>query len=194
MKLASALRRPRARLHTRLPHPPAQVLGQGAATLQFIAGPCNPPGFPPAPSLRRFPCSAVPTPAVPQRQLVLTSLPRLPPCADQAPGKVAPENGTPGRYEVQHWLNYISSEVHGSIGPLFNPANKGAIADWNRANLERKLTYLNDKVMVGGKKYLVGDKFSVADSYLYIVLTWFPYLGLDVAAYPNLKVRAAFAR
>ena len=41
--------------------------------------------------------------------------------ADQAPGTVAPENGSNGRYLVQNMLNYTASEVHAAIGGLFNP-------------------------------------------------------------------------
>ena len=42
--------------------------------------------------------------------------------ADQNPSaELAPPNGTPERYLLQSKLSYLSSEVHGSIGPLFSP-------------------------------------------------------------------------
>ena len=39
-----------------------------------------------------------------------------PASADLAPGKVAPLNGTTGRYLVQEALNYTASEYHATVG------------------------------------------------------------------------------
>jgi glutathione S-transferase len=50
---------------------------------------------------------------------------------------------------------------------------------------KKKLTYTNDK-LVGGKDFLVGSSFTIADSYLYIVLSWCPYVGIDLTEFPNL--------
>ena len=42
--------------------------------------------------------------------------------ADKAPNaKLAPANGTKERYQLQEWLNLITSELHKSFSPLFNP-------------------------------------------------------------------------
>jgi glutathione S-transferase len=43
--------------------------------------------------------------------------------ADQVPDKkLAPANGTIERARLHEWLNFISSELHKSFGPLFSPA------------------------------------------------------------------------
>jgi glutathione S-transferase len=47
--------------------------------------------------------------------------------------------------------------------------------------LRTKLTYVNDNMLNGGKKYLVGDKLSVSDLYLYIVVGWSKYFGIEVS-------------
>jgi len=110
--------------------------------------------------------------------------------ADQAPQKkLAPANGTLARYELQSWLNFIGTELHKSFGPFFNPA---ASQDWKtaaRANLERRLAYTD--AQLAGKDYLLGSDFSVADAYLFTVLSWTRYIQLDLAAYPNLKAYQA---
>ncbi len=110
--------------------------------------------------------------------------------ADQAPGKVAPENGTTGRYLVQNALNYIASEVHPSIGHLFYPHSE-VIKEYIKSKAAAKLTYL-ENTFIGNKTYVVGNAFTVADSYLYIVLTWTAYVGIDISPYP--KVKAYFER
>jgi len=33
---------------------------------------------------------------------------------------LAPAAGTPERYKLQEWLNFISSEIHKSMGSMFN--------------------------------------------------------------------------
>ena len=110
--------------------------------------------------------------------------------ADQAPGKVAPQNGSSARYLVQNALNYIASEVHPNIGGLFFP-NADHIKDFIKTKGHAKLTYL-ENTFIADKHFLVGDSFTIADSYLYIVLSWAPYVGVDLAPFP--KVKAYFDR
>ena len=105
--------------------------------------------------------------------------------ADQNPGSVAAANGTTDRLLVQQALNYTASEVHGTVGHLFNPTLPAEVREYVTAAYKKKLTYVNDK-MLAGKDFLVGNSFTIADSYLYIVLSWCPYVGMDLTAFPNL--------
>eukprot|EP01031_Cornospumella_fuschlensis_P025049 gene25049-30256_t len=90
--------------------------------------------------------------------------------ADQRPGTIAPANGTNARYELQSALSYVSSEFHGSIGALFMPSSE-EVKSFLRARLQKKLEYV-EQTFVGDKEFVVGGKFSIADAYLYICLTW----------------------
>jgi len=105
--------------------------------------------------------------------------------ADQAPAKgLAPAAGTMARYQLQGWLNFIGSEVHKSFSPLFNPASSD---DWKaavRANLDRRLGYLNDHL--GARPFLMGETFGVADAYLFTVLGWAGRVKLDLSVWPAL--------
>ena len=71
------------------------------------------------------------------------------------------------------------------MGPLFAPGLSDEIKAWAKARAETKYKRLNETI--AGKKFLVGDSFTVADSYTYIVLSWSGYLGIDLAAYPAVK-------
>ena len=104
--------------------------------------------------------------------------------ADQAPGTVAANNGTSERYLLQAALNYTASEVHANFGPLFGPATPEVKAA-QIEKLNKKFTYIQDHMLKGD--FLVGDKFSIADSYLYIVLGWGRYVGVDISGHPALK-------
>eukprot|EP00271_Cylindrocystis_brebissonii_P014263 TRINITY_DN35568_c0_g1_i1.p1 TRINITY_DN35568_c0_g1~~TRINITY_DN35568_c0_g1_i1.p1 ORF type:complete len:272 (-),score=34.98 TRINITY_DN35568_c0_g1_i1:565-1380(-) len=108
--------------------------------------------------------------------------------ADQSPeAALAPPNGTPSRYLLQAKLNYVASELHASCGPLFNPSLTPEVREAYLNRYKQKLAFLSTKEITEGKKYLVGDSFTVVDSYLYIVLTWLPHLGLSMDDYPTLK-------
>jgi glutathione S-transferase len=105
--------------------------------------------------------------------------------ADQnADSRLAPKAGTLERTRLQEWLNFITSEIHKSFSPLFN---KTASADWKAgatANLTKRFDFLSSKLQ--GKKYLLGDQFTVADAYLFTTLSWSKYVNLDLSKWPVL--------
>ena len=102
---------------------------------------------------------------------------------------LAPRAGTFERYQLIELLNFITSEVHKGFSPLFNPA---ASADWKaaaHANLEKKFTWLSG--YLGNKAYLMGDTFTVADAYLFTVLSWSSHVGVDLGKHPALTAYLA---
>jgi len=106
--------------------------------------------------------------------------------ADQMPASgLAPANGSMDRVRVQEWLNFTSSEIHKSFGPIFRPTTPDAFKDLSKANLGKRFDWL-DKHLVG-KQYLTGDKFTVADAYLFTVLRWSSRVNIDLGQWPNLK-------
>ncbi|SEK85356.1 glutathione S-transferase [Roseateles sp. YR242] len=105
--------------------------------------------------------------------------------ADQAPDKgLAPPNGTLERYRLQEWLNFLTSELHKGFSPLFNPAMPEEAKTLARNKLHERLTWLDGQL--AGKQYLMGDKFTVADAYLFTVTNWGQHVGVDVSGYANL--------
>ena len=113
--------------------------------------------------------------------------------ADQAPGTLAPRNGEVGRYLVQQSLNHTASEIHPAIGGLFNPAHNEHTRAFFNGLIEKRLTFLNQHV-VRGAQYVVGDSLTIADLYLYIVLSWAPYVNVDLSVYPNVTAYFAFIK
>jgi glutathione S-transferase len=105
--------------------------------------------------------------------------------ADQKPESgLAPKAGTMERLRLQEWLNFISTELHKAIGTFFNPK---APQEWRDAVTERlqlRLGYLAGEL--SGRQYLMGDRFSVADAYLFTVLNWAPGVKLDLSRWPVL--------
>lgn len=105
--------------------------------------------------------------------------------ADQVPSlKLAPANGTIARAQLQAWLNFIGTELHKGFAPLFNPATPEEFKAITKAKLLGRLKWVDGEL--AGKKYLMGDAFSVADPYLFTVTNWAPRVGLDMSVFPNI--------
>jgi glutathione S-transferase len=94
--------------------------------------------------------------------------------------------GTMERYRIQEWLNFITSELHKSFGPMFRPTTPDAYKDISRENLGKRFDWIDKQL--AGKQYLMGDKFSVADAYMFTVLRWSPRVNIDTSKWPNIKV------
>ena len=106
--------------------------------------------------------------------------------ADQKPeSKLAPKAGTLERYRLLEWLNFITSEVHKSFSPLFNPAADAAVKQYTTQNIEKRFDWINKQL--AGKQYLTGDQFTIADAYLFVVANWSNFVGIDLARWPALK-------
>ena len=56
--------------------------------------------------------------------------------ADQKPASgLAPANGSMERVRVQEWLNFTTSEIHKTFGPIFRPTTPDAFKDLSKENL-----------------------------------------------------------
>jgi glutathione S-transferase len=106
--------------------------------------------------------------------------------ADQKPdSKLAPANGTLPRYHLQELLNFIGTEIHKSFSPLFAADTPEAVKQASKEKIAKRLGAIATKL--GTKPYLLGDAFSVADGYLYAMLSWTGFAGISLDAWPVLK-------
>jgi glutathione S-transferase len=106
--------------------------------------------------------------------------------ADLVPSKqLAPPNGTWERTRLQEWLNYLSTELHKGISPLFSPIAPDAWKHAVRDQYEGKLSWLDGQLAKGGP-FLMGESYSVADPYLFTILGWLRVVGIDLARWPAL--------
>ncbi len=94
-----------------------------------------------------------------------------------------PPHGSVERYRMIERLTFISSEVHKGMGALF-----GKWSDETRAAMEAKLAtrldWLNADLI--NDDYLEGNRFSVADAYLFTVLGWARMVNIDLTRWPAL--------
>jgi glutathione S-transferase len=106
--------------------------------------------------------------------------------ADRNPAaKLAPPAGTMERYRLQEWLSFINSEIHKSFSPLFHPESTEDMKQAARNHLTKRCTWLAGAL--GSKTFLMGEGFTIADSYLFTVLNWGGFVNFDIGQWPVLK-------
>lgn len=106
--------------------------------------------------------------------------------ADRKPDSgLAPKAGTMERYRLQEWLTFISSEIHKSFSPMFNKDTLEEVKANARNHLTRRFGYV--ETQLANKPYLMGDHFTVADAYLFVVTRWSDHAGLDLSPFPRIR-------
>ncbi|MFL6816124.1 MAG: glutathione transferase GstA [Alphaproteobacteria bacterium] len=113
--------------------------------------------------------------------------------ADKAAGKnLAPSRDSAERYKLQEWLNFITTELHKNFGPMFSPVLADDAKAFFKDRVMGKFKYLEGAL--AGRDYLMGKQFTVADGYLFTMLSWADRMKFDLSALPNLlayKARVA---
>ena len=105
--------------------------------------------------------------------------------ADRAPDKkLVPLAGTFERYQLQQWLNFISTEIHKGFGALFNPAMPESGKQVAITTLISRLENVSEHL--SSRAFLLGDHFTVADGYLFVTLSWGAHVNVDISRWPVL--------
>jgi len=107
--------------------------------------------------------------------------------ADLAPDKgLAPPAGSRERYQLMEWLNFVATEVHKKhVWPIFSSKTSPEHKDWARSNAAPMLDHLERHLT--GRAYLLGDRFTVPDAYLFWALFILPHGKLSLQPYPALR-------
>jgi len=106
--------------------------------------------------------------------------------ADRNPSaKLSPPFGTMERYRLIEWLAFINAEIHKSYSALWRKDAPEDTRAFAHKNIVRRASWL-DRTW-GARSYLMGEQFTVADAYLYVVLGWSQYVGVDLAPWPKLQ-------
>lgn len=116
--------------------------------------------------------------------------------ADQA-GKLMP-TGDLGRFRTLEALAYISTELHKGFKPFFTPGSSDEEKSAATETLTKRLSLFEQAL--AAQQFALGDAFTVADCYLFVMLFWArTKVGLDIAPslsayYDRLIARASVAK
>jgi glutathione S-transferase len=105
--------------------------------------------------------------------------------ADKAAAKnLAPARDSTERYKLLEWLNFITTELHKNFGPMFSPVLADEAKAFFKDRLLGKFKYVESQL--AGREYLMGSQFTVADGYLFTMLSWADRLKFELSEMPNL--------
>lgn len=109
----------------------------------------------------------------------------LPFIADSFPyAELAPESRAE-RARMHQWLGFVSTELHKAVfTPLLDPAAPEAAKTYVRERTARRFDIL--QAHLAGRDFLL-EHFSVADAYLFVVLNWSQFVGIDLTQWPNVE-------
>ncbi len=139
------------------------------------------------------PAGAVPTLVLSNGKVLTQNMAILEYIADQKPSAelLAPV-GTFERVEIIRWLSLVASDLHKAFSPLFNmeriTKNSEAQADiktYQFQQLDRFFGILNSQLEKNS--YLSGEKFSIADAYLFPVYRWSKSVKFPMDKYTALN-------
>lgn len=108
--------------------------------------------------------------------------------ADLKPeANLAPAAGTRERYQVQSWLNFVATELHKMYSPwLFHPEYGAQAQEVARGKIAQRLAFVESHLAASGP-FLMGERFTVADAYLFTIVGWSGFAKVDLSAFPSLR-------
>jgi len=100
---------------------------------------------------------------------------------------LAPPAGTPARPRLQSWLNFIATELHKMYSPwLFHQEYGEPVQAIARGKIERRLAFVEAHLATSGP-FLMGERFTAADAYLFTIVGWSGYAKVDLSAFPQVR-------
>ena len=100
--------------------------------------------------------------------------------------ELLPKVGDIKRYRVLEWLNYVSTELHKGCAPLFNPNIPQEVKDGVFIPaIKSKLLYVDNHL--AANQFLMGDQFTLADGYLFVVLSWMRHFNINVSDWSHIE-------
>ena len=86
------------------------------------------------------------------------------------------------RYRALEWIGYIASELHRSFAPLFHGGSDKEKTE-AKEDITKRLKFIEDNL---SGNWLMGEHFTAADAYLFVILRWARTMHLDLSAMPRL--------
>lgn len=89
------------------------------------------------------------------------------------------------RYRILEMLNYVATELHKTIGALFNPHLLNEAKDIYKTLIKNKCSFIDNHL--SKQHYLSGDTFTLPDAYFFVMITWLLYFKFDLNEWKNIK-------
>lgn len=104
---------------------------------------------------------------------------------------LAPAHGTPERRLLNQWLTFLGTELHKTYSPwLFHPEVGEQAQHYARQRIAARYGIVEQQL--SGKTWLLGETFTVADAYLFVMVNWAAAAKTPLTDFPS--IRAWFER
>ncbi|NBV75256.1 MAG: glutathione S-transferase [Methylococcaceae bacterium] len=141
-------------------------------------------GTPNSPLLQINPLGRVPTLKLDDGTVITENTAILPYLADLVPNTplFAPA-GTSERAQIQSWIGYLNSEIHAACFRAINRPHRYINDEAQYPAVQAKgLALLTENLQpiiahLQKREWLVGERFTIADAYLGVFLSWLPRIG-----------------
>ena len=99
------------------------------------------------------------------------------------PGALTPDTASWDYVRLQEALSFISSELHKAFSPFFHGEATGEHLAPAQALLARRIGDV-ELLLANSGPYLLGERISVADIYLFVALNWAGFISFDLQGWP----------
>ncbi|KAI9029253.1 glutathione S-transferase [Hyaloraphidium curvatum] len=106
--------------------------------------------------------------------------------ADLKPeAKLLPPRGSWEYYKALEAVSLVATDLHKTIGALFNPALPAEVADFQKARF-LKIVKRMDETLASQKWLVAGEDPTIGDYYANVVLSWTAFLKVDISEFKNV--------
>jgi glutathione S-transferase len=117
--------------------------------------------------------------------------------SDLAPAKkLMPAHGTFEYAQALNWLSFVAADLHKGVGALFGIPSitqdakiQGVVRESMLKKANEYLNYLDQSL--NGKNYVMGNDFTAADSYAFVVCGWTKWLEIPLTSFKNVEAYLA---
>lgn len=110
----------------------------------------------------------------------------LPYLADLAPhAGLAPPGGSMARTRLHEALHYLGTDIHRGYSPLLRRDTPEQTREERRTSLRRHYAVLD--AQLSRSRFLLGDRYGVADAYLFALTRWAELIRLDLSEFTHLQ-------
>lgn len=101
--------------------------------------------------------------------------------------KLTPPSDSFERIRLQELLSYLSTELHKAFSPFFSEISLSIEEEkLAKEKVAKRIDTIENR-FTDGRNFLMGESYTVADTYAFVILNWSNFVGISLERWPNTK-------